>query len=72
MRIYAHIMRMSLPETTVDAALVGLDQGGRVTRPSLQDDDEWTRFEAARRAISRRLGNSSPAPRYAVLVPGHA
>ena len=35
-----------------------------VTIPSLQDGDEWTRFEAARRALSQRFGNSVPAPRY--------
>jgi short-subunit dehydrogenase len=57
------------PEDMVDAALVGLDQGERVTLPSLHDGDEWTRFEAARRAISRRFGNSVPAPRYRTGVP---
>jgi uncharacterized protein len=51
-------------EEMVDAALVGLDQGEPVTLPSLQDADEWNRFEAARRAISQRFGNSVPAPRY--------
>ena len=35
-------------EDMVDAALVGFDQGEPVTRPSLHDGDEWTRFEAAR------------------------
>ena len=55
-------------EDMVDAALVGLDQGELVTIPSLQDGDEWTRFEAARRAISNRFGNSAPAPRYAIGV----
>jgi short-subunit dehydrogenase len=61
----------NLPESTVmsaedmvDAALVGLDQGERVTLPSLQDGDEWTRFEAARRAMSEHFFNSAPAPRY--------
>src|SRR6202521_4951770 len=54
------------PEDMVDAALVGLDQGERVTIPSLNDEDEWTRFEAARRAISRQFGNSKPASRYRV------
>ena len=44
-------------EDMVDAALVGLDQGELVTIPSLHDGDEWTRFEAARRAISQRFGN---------------
>src|SRR6266478_5410334 len=51
-------------EDMVDAALVGLDQGERVTIPGLHDGDEWTRFEAARRAISQRFGNSVPASRY--------
>jgi short-subunit dehydrogenase len=54
------------PEDMVDAALVGLDQGELVTIPGLQDGDEWTRFEAARRALSQRLGNSVPAPRYGI------
>lgn len=56
-------------EDMVDAALVGLDQGELVTIPGLQDGDEWTRFEAARRAISQRFGNSLPAPRYGIPVP---
>jgi uncharacterized protein len=54
------------PEDVVDAALVGLDRGELVTIPSLQDGDEWTRFEAARRAISKKFGNSAPAPRYRI------
>src|SRR2546422_5162837 len=52
------------PEDLVDAALVGLDQGELVTIPPLHDGNEWTRFEAARRAISKQFGNSVPAPRY--------
>jgi len=52
------------PEDVVDAALVGLDQGELVTIPPLHDGNEWTRFEAARRAISKQFGNSVPAPRY--------
>lgn len=51
------------PEDMVDAALVGLDQGELVTIPGLQDGDEWTRFEEARRALSQRFGNSRPTPR---------
>jgi len=54
------------PEDMVDAALVGLDRGELVTIPSLHDGDEWTRFEAGRRAISQRFGNSVPAPRYGI------
>lgn len=53
-------------EDMVDAALVGLDQGELVTIPGLHEGDEWTRFEAARRAISQRFGNSAPAPRYKI------
>jgi short-subunit dehydrogenase len=53
-------------EHMVDAALVGLDQGELVSIPSLHDGDEWTRFEAARRALSQRFGNSVPAPRYGI------
>jgi uncharacterized protein len=57
------------PEDMVDAALVGLDQGELVTIPSLQDGDEWTRWEDARRAMRGRLSNSAPAPRYRTPVP---
>jgi short-subunit dehydrogenase len=52
------------PEELVDAALVGLDQGEEVTIPPLQNEEEWTHFEATRRALSQRFGNSVPAPRY--------
>jgi short-subunit dehydrogenase len=48
----------------VDAALAGLDQGEVVTIPGLQDEEEWTRWEAARRDMSQRLSTSTPAPRY--------
>jgi short-subunit dehydrogenase len=51
-------------EPMVDAALAGLDAGEIVTIPSLQDGEEWTRYDAARRALSKRFGNSAPAPRY--------
>jgi hypothetical protein len=50
----------------VDAALAGLDQGEVVTIPPLQDGDDWTRFEASRRALAQKFGNSAPAPRYRV------
>jgi uncharacterized protein len=50
----------------VDAALAGLDQGEVVTIPSLPDQAEWDRFEAARRAMSTRLSSAAPAPRYKV------
>jgi short-subunit dehydrogenase len=58
------------PEDMVDAALAGLDQGELETIPGLQDGEEWIRFEAARRGLAQRLGNSRPAPRY--RVPAHA
>jgi len=51
------------PEDMVDAALAGLDQGELVTIPSLQDAGDWSRFEAARRALAQRFGNATPAPR---------
>ncbi len=60
------------PEDMVDAALVGLDLGELVTIPSLHDGDEWTRFEAARRALSKRFGNAAPAPRYRIGAPASA
>lgn len=50
----------------VDAALAGLDQGELVTIPPLHDNDIWARWEADRRALSSKFGNSKPAPRYAV------
>jgi short-subunit dehydrogenase len=53
-----------MPDDMVDAALAGLDQGELVTIPGLQDGEEWTRFEAARRALAPRFANSLPAPRY--------
>lgn len=52
------------PEAMVDAALVGLDNGELVTVPSLQDPEDWNRFERLRREIRPRLVNAKPAPRY--------
>ncbi len=49
----------------VDAALVGLDQGEVITIPPLQDGNEWTTWEAARKAMSTRLSNAKPGARYA-------
>jgi uncharacterized protein len=51
----------------VDAALAGLDQGELVTIPGLQDNADWTAFEAARRALAPKFGHSKPAPRYRVM-----
>ncbi len=52
-----------------DTALVGLDQGELVTLPSLQDGDEWTRFEAARRTLSDHFFHAVPAPYYRIGGP---
>jgi uncharacterized protein len=52
------------PAAMVDAALVGLDIGELVTLPSLQDPEDWNRFERLRREIRPRLVNAKPAPRY--------
>jgi uncharacterized protein len=56
-------------EDMVDAALAGLDQGEVVTIPPLQDGDDWARFDAARRALAPKFGNSAPAPRYRAAEP---
>ena len=50
----------------VDAALAGLDLGETVTIPALANKAEWDRYEAARRAMSDKLSNAIPAPRYNV------
>lgn len=55
-------------EAMVDASLVGLDNGELVTIPGLQDGDEWTKFEANRKSISTKFGNSVPAPRYGIKL----
>jgi uncharacterized protein len=55
-------------EDMVDASLVGLDLGEVVTIPGLQDAEDWPKFEAARKAISKKFGNSVPAPRYKLKV----
>jgi short-subunit dehydrogenase len=48
----------------VDAALAGLDQGELVTIPTLHNGDDWTRWEADRRALAPKFANAKPAPRY--------
>ena len=65
-KLPAHIVMSA--EDAVDAALAGLDHGERVTIPGLQDDEEWKRFEAARRALSDKLSSAQPAPRYRVAA----
>ena len=51
-------------EDMVDAALAGLDMGEVVSIPPLADEADWMRLEGARRAISGKLSNGIPAPRY--------
>jgi len=53
-------------EDCVDAALAGLDSGELVTIPGLHDGDAWTKWEADRRELSKKFGNSKPAARYGV------
>ena len=50
----------------VDAALAGLDLGETVTIPSLPEQAEWDRYEAARCDMSGKLSSAVPAPRYNV------
>jgi hypothetical protein len=55
-------------DNLVDAALAGLDQGEKVTIPSLPDKAEWDAFDSARRALSGRLSAAVPAARYGVAT----
>ena len=48
----------------VDSALAGLDLGETVTIPSLPNQAEWDRYDAARVAMADRLSSAIPAPRY--------
>ncbi len=48
----------------VDAALAGLDQGERITIPSLPDVAEWQDYEAQRLALRPRLSLRRAAARY--------
>jgi uncharacterized protein len=55
-------------EDAVDAALVGLDAGEKVTIPSLHDAEAWTRWEADRLELSKKIWSAKPAPRYEVAT----
>lgn len=48
----------------VDAALAGLDAGELVTIPGLHEGDQWTQWEADRRALAPKFANAAPAARY--------
>ena len=50
----------------VDAALAGLDAGELVTIPGLHEGDQWTQWEADRRALAPKFANAKPAARYGV------
>lgn len=51
-------------EDMVDAALAGLALGEIVTIPPLQDGNDWTHYENARKLLSQKFGNASPGARY--------
>jgi short-subunit dehydrogenase len=55
-------------EALVDAALAGLDQGERVTIPSLPDPAQWDRYVQARLALAPNLSRDTPAARYRVTA----
>lgn len=48
----------------VDAALEGLDQGERITIPSMSDTTQWDSYVAARHAMAPHLSLKTPAARY--------
>jgi uncharacterized protein len=52
----------------VDAALVGLDNGEKVTIPSLPDIAEWEAYESARQNMIPKLSRNTPAARYRIVT----
>jgi short-subunit dehydrogenase len=48
----------------VDAALVGFDRREAITIPPLPDENQWTQFEAARRAMLPNFRQEHAAARY--------
>lgn len=48
----------------VDAALIGLARGERVTIPGLHDVSRWDTFEAGRQAMAGELSTRTPGARY--------
>ncbi|WP_278481527.1 SDR family NAD(P)-dependent oxidoreductase [Achromobacter insolitus] len=52
-------------EDLVDAALLGLARGEKVTIPSLHDGAQWEAYDAARRAMAGNLSSNTVASRYA-------
>lgn len=53
-------------EHCVDAALAGLDQGELVTLPSVEDQQLWEAYDAARIALFAATQTATPASRYRV------
>jgi hypothetical protein len=51
-------------ELLVDAALAGFDRHELVTIPALPDEAPWTAYEAARLAMTAKVGQGEPARRY--------
>lgn len=51
-------------DALVDAALVGLDRGERITIPPLPDEAQWEAFQIARMSMLPNLSKSIPAARY--------
>jgi short-subunit dehydrogenase len=51
-------------DALVDAALVGLERGEKVSIPPLQDESLWQAYQGAREALLPHLSTSSPAARY--------
>jgi hypothetical protein len=62
--------RVMSTEDMVDAALAGFDQGEVVTIPSLQEGEDWTRYEAARRSLAGKFQHATPGARYRVQREG--
>jgi hypothetical protein len=56
-------------EDLVDAALAGLDQGELVTLPSLPDQAEWNRLDAAQGTLAQKLSLERPGARFKEAVP---
>ena len=53
-------------EDCVDAALSGLDQGERVTSPSLHDESALRDYDAAAAKLLQAMFDARPAPRYSL------
>jgi short-subunit dehydrogenase len=61
----AHVMSV---DDCVDAALVGLDLGEKITMPSLEDNTLLAQYDASRLALFAASQSSRPASRYGGTV----